>query len=247
MSSERLTELAVAVGLRADSALALSSGGGNLELPPMGVDPYDFLDQAERDYEAGGNAACLNALTNAKRAIVSQMDQALTVFGYKPGRWNIPKKIEVLNSLGLVAPRILKKVSDSRNLLEHEYKRPSEGEVLDALDLAALFVFSMKSVFSGFEDEFALGNEGEQVNSFGFGRELTFTMADSQDMPRYTVWAHADCGAELVGRKRKLIGQVTITAADDVFPNIVRLALASARDFRVEQALKDFCLALKLP
>ena len=74
------------------------------------------------------------------------MDQALLSFGYPSTKWNIPKKIEALQGLGLITPRILTKVSGARNLLEHEYRRPQKNEVEEALDLASLFVTSIKPI-----------------------------------------------------------------------------------------------------
>lgn len=58
----------------------------------------------------------------------------------KKEKWNFPKKIDFLNSVGIISPRILTKINRRRNLLEHEYKNPNEEEVEDALDIAILFI-----------------------------------------------------------------------------------------------------------
>ena len=42
--------------------------------------------------------------------------------------------------LGVISPRILLKINQKRNLLEHEYIRPNKGDVEDALDVAILFI-----------------------------------------------------------------------------------------------------------
>lgn len=72
------------------------SGGGSFGLADLETSPVEFLSLAEDDFERGGLAALVNATANAKRAIVSQLDQLLTSFGYPSFRWNVPKKIERL-------------------------------------------------------------------------------------------------------------------------------------------------------
>lgn len=199
------------------------------------VDPYDFLMLAEEDWERGGAAAELNAITNAKRAIVAQMDQALLSFGYPATRWNIPKKIDVLNSLGLVAPRILRRVSSNRNLLEHEYRRPSANDIEDAIDLAALFVASIKPVFTMFGDAFLVGNSDEQINEFSFERELSFAILGSVTPLTFCVYAT---------RQGEILGKTTLDWTQREFPAVVRLALATDRDFKLDEALEHFCSVL---
>lgn len=102
--------------------------------------PEDFLEQSEYDFETGGKTALLNSITNAKRAIYCQIDEIIDFWGFDSKKIKIGKKIDMLNEMGFLAPRILRKVSDSRNLLEHEYKRPIIKDVEDALDLASLFI-----------------------------------------------------------------------------------------------------------
>lgn len=53
---------------------------------------------------------------------------------------NFPTKLDKLNQLGIIAPRILKKINHIRNLLEHQYKIPKKEEVEDAIDVAMLFI-----------------------------------------------------------------------------------------------------------
>ncbi|PVZ20475.1 MULTISPECIES: hypothetical protein [unclassified Pseudomonas] len=62
-------------------------------------------------------------------------------------RSNVPKKIERLKALGLLAPSLLRKVVDMRNILEHEYSTPELEKVEDALDIASLFVMSASAIF----------------------------------------------------------------------------------------------------
>jgi len=235
-----LAELARLTHLDPKRAIAVPSGGGGLSMHELDVDPYDFLLLAEEDWERGGLAAELNAITNAKRAIVAQMDQALLSFGYPAIPWNVPKKIEALQSLGLVTPRILRRVSSTRNLLEHEYRRPSMKDIEEAIDLAALFVASIKPVLTVFADEFFLGNADERVGSFSFEPELSFSMPRSRDgnPPAFRVRARAD---------GKILGETHIDYRQLEFPVVVRLAIATDREFKLNEALGDFFALLATP
>lgn len=64
----------------------------------------------------------------------------------------MPKKIERLRALGLLAPSLLRKVVDMRNILEHEYPTPELKNVEEALDIASLFVMSASALFIPFDD-----------------------------------------------------------------------------------------------
>jgi hypothetical protein len=244
MGSAELLRPAEEIGLTPEDASVAPSGGGGLDMHELEVDPYDFLLQAEQDFEQGGDGPELNALTNAKRAIVCQMDQALLTFGYPATRWNIPKKIDGLRELGLVAPRILKRVSSARNLLEHEYRRPKRQDVEDALDLASLFVAAVKPVLTSFGDEFNIGNESERVDAHGFSKQLTFSIAISQQPATFAVWAVVDQCPELEGPQGRRIGETTLSWKDDLFPVTVRLAIAADRGFKLDEAVEEFCRAV---
>lgn len=106
------------------------------------ISPNEFLKFAEFDLIAEYEHHLVNSLSNTKRAIDSQLDSLLIGFGLseKSKRWRFPKKIEFLNRVGIISPRILNKINRKRNLLEHEYKNPNKEEVEDALDVAELFV-----------------------------------------------------------------------------------------------------------
>ena len=120
------------------------------------VEPQDFLKFAEDDFLRGDKQGFVNALTNAKRAIDSQIDKVFGSFGLKKPR-NFPQKIVVLNEMGLIAPRIINKVSTLRNKLEHEYKLPEVEQVEDAVDIANLFVFALDSILYTFPSDFTIG------------------------------------------------------------------------------------------
>jgi hypothetical protein len=134
------------------SKCAVASGGGSFELTELKTSPVEFLALAEEDFERGGLSALANATTNAKRAIVCQLDQLLISFGYPSLRWNVPKKIERVRMLGLMAPSLLRKIVNMRNILEHEYEMPELQVIEEALDIASLFVMSASAMFIPFDD-----------------------------------------------------------------------------------------------
>ncbi|MGB9939233.1 hypothetical protein [Methanosarcina sp.] len=106
------------------------------------ITPNEFLNFAKHDFTAKYDHHLVNSLSNVKRAIDSQLDSLLFGFGLseRAKKWNFPTKIDFLNSIGVVSPGILKKINTKRNLLEHEYRNPTEEEVEDALDVAELFI-----------------------------------------------------------------------------------------------------------
>jgi hypothetical protein len=248
MGTTELTELASIIGLSPDDAgVEVIGGSGGLVCHALDVDPHSFLLRAETDLESGGESSELNALTNARRAIVGQMDQALLTFGYPSTRWNVPKKIAALHALGIVAPRILRRVSTARNVLEHEYRRPNQQEVEDAVDLAYLFVAAVKPMLNAFEDEIVIGNRSESVGHRWFKRCLSFGISMKDGAAVFAVDAHLGCTAEDAGYIRTSVAQTEVDWTDDAFPLIVRLAIAAGSGYRVTKAMAAFCTTLCRP
>lgn len=132
----------------------------------------DFLDFAMEDSKGGDLRCMVNALGNVKRAIECRVDTILYSYClYKKSeaeKWSFPKKIEILEHLGIIAPRILKKINRKRNELEHQYIEPTRDEVEDALDVAILFLayterFVTKSTKSyGYRNDFEIKLEIEK-------------------------------------------------------------------------------------
>lgn len=119
------------------------------------ISPNEFLEFAEHDLIAKYDHHLVNSLSNTKRAIDSQLDSLLIGFGLseRAKKWNFPTKIDFLNSIGIISPRILNKINKKRNLLEHEYKNPNKEEVEDALDVAILFVaYTNKYLFRALKE-----------------------------------------------------------------------------------------------
>jgi hypothetical protein len=118
---------------------------GNIDVEtPFQTKPHDFLRFAEYDLNNKYEHHLINALSNLKRAIDCQLDSLLFGFGLydeaKKKKLSFPKKVVLMDTLGIMSPRILKRINQKRNLLEHEYICPAKGEVEDALDVANLFI-----------------------------------------------------------------------------------------------------------
>lgn len=109
------------------------------------LEPRDFLNFAVEDSLTLDNERSrVNCLGNSKRAIDAQIDRLIQHLGFLPlarkQRWNIPRKLEFIAGSGVLAPRILRRITHLRNRLEHEFTTPSKRDVEDSLDVAALFV-----------------------------------------------------------------------------------------------------------
>jgi hypothetical protein len=109
------------------------------------LEPRDFLNFAVEDsLTLDKERSRVNCLGNSKRAIDAQIDRLIQHLGFLPlarkQRWNIPKKLEFIAGSGVLAPRILRRITQLRNRLEHEFATPSKRDVEDALDVATLFV-----------------------------------------------------------------------------------------------------------
>lgn len=197
----------------------------------MDVLPEDFLDQAEEDLERGGDAAFLNAVTNAKRAIHAQVDYTLACVGVSHARAG-RGKMELFASLGFVAPRVLRRVTDVRNVLEHEYRRPSPEQVLEAVDLAALFVEAAGRHLRSFDDCFSIGNADPVTYNLG-SHQIGFNF----NPERKTFEISVD-------REHELLGEVAIGSDDPLYLHCIRLSTAGDRPSKIDRAIRGFINAV---
>lgn len=108
---------------------------------PFEINAHKFVQLAENDLISNNS---INALSNIKRAISCQLDSVLFSLGLlkttKKEKWNFPDKIEFFNKLGIISPRVLKKINQKRNFLEHEYTNPDPEDIENFLDVAMLFI-----------------------------------------------------------------------------------------------------------
>lgn len=127
----------------------------------------EFIKFAELDLQQNTDHGLVNALSNAKRAIDCQVDTILGCFGLLSRR-SFPQKLEILHEMGIVTPRIVNKVVKARNYLEHEFKKPENEQVEDAVDIATLFVISLEKAIDYFYIDFSIGTRVDGVYDEGF-------------------------------------------------------------------------------
>ena len=122
---------------------------------PFTLKADDFISFAELDLKGSSDKDIVNALSNIKRAIENRMDCIFFAFNYYElsKAWNFPEKVEKLNNLGIISPRILTKINRIRNLLEHQYQIPKKQEVMEAYDIAILFLAYTKNFLKKFVKE----------------------------------------------------------------------------------------------
>jgi hypothetical protein len=247
MASE-LKLLVAELRIEKDLAIALY-GAGTFLYHDFDVNPEDFVEQAEEDYEHGGNAALLNAITNAKRAIRSQVDRVIYCLGYEAKSMRIVRKMELLRELEIVAPRILRKVDDARNLLEHEYKSPSIQDVEDAIDLAALFVEATNRSIDPVGCEFSIGNEDEYIqgSDYYFLNELFFVFEPEEKRFRISGVHNTPEENQVLGLKRIPLRTIYVSSNDPMYLPTLRIAITYGKNWkhRTETAVEKFFDALE--
>ena len=83
-------------------------------------------------------------LGNVRRAIECRIDSFLCVYCLQKKsekeKWDFPKKIEIIEQIGIAAPSILKRINKKRNELEDRYVKPTKEEVDERRDVAELFL-----------------------------------------------------------------------------------------------------------
>lgn len=108
------------------------------------ITPHEYLKFMEEDLKNKDKRNIINALSNGKRALDCQIEMLLYSFCMQDyaekARLNIPAKIMLLNSAGIIAPRILNKINKIRNMMEHDFYCPSIIEVQDFADVILLFI-----------------------------------------------------------------------------------------------------------
>jgi len=119
-----------------------------VRVPLFELSANDFLTYAKSDLVDNDEKGLINALSNAKRAISNRMDELIMLSLLRKislkQRWNIPTKMDKLRAIGIFVPGILqRRITSMRNLLEHEYIKPTDSQdVEDIIEIAELFLAS---------------------------------------------------------------------------------------------------------
>jgi hypothetical protein len=213
--------------------------------------PKFFLRSAKEDLATGTIRGLVNALSNAKRAIDCQTDSFLSALGYSPWRLREqlgkpvveslrlfstnteqPLKFRVLESLGIVTPAIVSRIRRVRNLLEHEYKKPSARAVQEAIDVASLYVSACEGAMNTFL-------EGVR---FGFGAVLDPFSGETVLERRISI--NFDNGNETslveftyADWTKREHGRINVPPLDTNYLALLRILFAARAEEKVEEAI----------
>jgi hypothetical protein len=227
-------------------AITVPSGGERLEFE-FEIAPHQFVAQAAIDLQAGGQAALFNSITNSRRAILCEMDRVLGALGFVPNKMSTKSKTELLRFLGLPTPNILRKVGQTRNELEHEYKLPPRDKVEDALDIAVLFVHALDRHLETFWADFYFGNEDELIKDhLKFRRQISFYY-DPKEKRLTASASQSVAKSQKNPWGRQGLGECVLAADDPVYKHCIRLALLEYIAVPERDAVNELFDKLKLP
>ncbi len=150
--------------------------------------PKDFLRFAKEDLANQTNKGLINSLTNSKRAIDCQVDEALSRFGvhdkdeiqcltnflnYFDIEEELTWKLKLIQALNLAPSLLVSQTRTLRNKLEHEYRKPPNEEVENAADIAELFIkaISHKVLFP--ETDFFISDKDNHKKGTSFTKVLS--------------------------------------------------------------------------
>jgi hypothetical protein len=245
--SECLHDLFIKLEIDRSRAVIKPSGGDRLEFE-FEIAPHQFVAQAALDLQSGGQAALFNSITNSRRAILCQMDRVIGGLGFPVHKTSTKNKTELLRFLGLPTPNILRKVGQTRNELEHEYKLPPRDKVEDALDIALLFVHALDRHLETFWGDFYFGNEDEQIeDEFEFRRHISFHYDPEKKELTASASQHISKSKRKFPWSRKPLGECVLTSADPIYKHCIRLALLEYIALPETHAVKELFDELRLP
>ncbi|UCQ21033.1 hypothetical protein [Edwardsiella piscicida] len=107
--------------------------------------PNIYLQDAIDDLSSGSERRNLNnAVRNAKSALHMRVDILCRSFCgdeyFQKNLRNFPQKMDFLEKIGIVRPRIIDKINKIRNEIEHEYRDATLEEAEDFIDIVLLFM-----------------------------------------------------------------------------------------------------------
>ena len=216
---ETIQTFATSIKLKQSNAY-LEMGDGAALSYKMDILPAEFLYMAENAL-AADPPSYVDAVSNAQRAVRSQIKYAIGALGFDGRKLKIKEQLQLLEQVGLLAPRILRKISTPRNLMEHQYRKPSAEEAEDAVDLAALFVEATGRVMNLFWIGFSIQKKiGKRYEDRIFVRYL-----EGQRLFEVRLLANQN--------KRTVL---EVTSADALFIPLHKIAIALSREHSGHQS-----------
>lgn len=195
---------------------------------PFEIEPYEYLQWAEQALEERTTAGDVHAILDAKRAIDSVADRLLDIAGIDRSGLSRRKRMEAIARMHVAAPRIIQKLTETRNTLEHDYRRPSHDEAETAVDVATLFFAASRHLEVLFPNEFALRHDDADVG---------IQFCGWREEPGFAYWRLGERPSDPVP---------TIGPADAALPFVVGLAVSSHLEHREEEAVLAFRSHIRL-
>lgn len=218
------------------------------------ITPKDFLRFAKHDLKQNDERGFINSLTNSKRAIDCQVDEALEKLGIGYQSFSnetttflrhfdlnddIPIKLKIIHALNLAPSLIIFKTRTLRNKLEHIYQMPTHIEAQEALDVADLFIRSIQGKMKIFINDFSLTDEHnyneENHWNLNNGLEINFSTANKKFEIR-----------KLINFKMQE-EVITILPKDKEFCCLIRLMFSVDDDIEIEESFRAILKQIEHP
>jgi hypothetical protein len=233
MPRESIVNLFKSVGIEREKSNSITEGCIDVEIN-FQLSPKDYIKFAEQDLETSDNRGIINAISNAKRAIDCRTDIIIKTLGLLPDKLKIGR-FEILQQLGVVAPRIIHKIRKIRNMMEHEYSLPEKEQAEDAVDVAILFETSSERVFQLFPETLDIYNsdykEGKNGRLFSESVQIFF-----EDKSLSII--------SIIDSKRTK-SCIKINSTSPLYFPLIRVYITTHLDKQKKQVLKEFYDALE--
>ncbi|MHA1386494.1 MAG: hypothetical protein ACTSR3_22305 [Candidatus Helarchaeota archaeon] len=114
--------------------------------------PERYLISAEKNLSEKTSFGDIDSVMNSKKAVHCQIDKILWNLGFslKKNRFFL-QKLQKLRDCGVIAPEILVRLNNTRNLLEHKYYFVKRSDAQELYDIAKLFIKASSELFSRVE------------------------------------------------------------------------------------------------
>ncbi|NGP88488.1 hypothetical protein [Fodinibius halophilus] len=159
-------------------AVIIHDGGDGYQKTDFDLLPKDYLRFAKEDLEVGNLRGLINVLSNSKRAIDCQVDEVhsifylrnnnkkardtfLSKFSFEP---NTPIPLKLIQALNFAPSYLISKVRNIRNKIEHDYVKPQFDEVKEAVEIADLFIRSVRGKIWIIESHMILTDENKLID-----------------------------------------------------------------------------------
>lgn len=232
--------------------LVPSGGSGDLD-SKFDLTPKNFLRFAKQDIQSEDDRGIINSLTNSKRAIDCQTDEALEKCGIKSNDFDpdikkfiehfdlvedIAIKLKIIHALNLAPSILISKTRTLRNKLEHFYQKPTIDEAKEALDVADLFIRSVEGKFKMLTNDFGLTDEKNYDNNdhWDFINGLNFSF--DTDKRNFSV-------QKIIGKKN--VENLVIDCNYIEYYGLLRLMFSIDDDIDLEETLKVLLKQLEHP